>query len=156
VGRKVLWRRGMRLNASFCSIPQVYLSGYQPTPYSSKGKLSFPPRLKYRMPCRISHYPIHSTIILRQYQIQKHANNSRNNKRRLNNQIQSLFKALKMNIRSRIIQDLGEPRWLNDIDEPDAERSSEDEAIATRPGDEAENADTGYGDCGVQEYLHAT
>ena len=45
---------------------------------------------------------------------------------------------------------------MNDIDESDAERRSEDEAIATCPGDEAENADAGYGDCRIEEYLHAT
>jgi hypothetical protein len=105
---------------------------------------------------RISHHSIHCTIILQQHQIQKHTNDSGDNKRRLNNQIQPLLEALKVDIRSRIIKDLGEPGWLNDIDESDAEGGSEDEAVAACPGDETENADTGYSDGGVEEDLHAT
>ena len=60
-----------------------------------------------------------------------------------------------MNIGTTVSQNLREPRRLYDVDEPDAERCGEDEAIATRPSDETEDSDAGYGDGGVEEDLHA-
>lgn len=61
-----------------------------------------------------------------------------------------------MHIRSRIVKDLGEPSRLHNIDKSNTERSSEDEAVSARPGDQSKNTDTGDGDSRVQEDLHPT
>ncbi len=60
-----------------------------------------------------------------------------------------------MDIRSAIVQDLIEPFGLYDVDEAKAEGDGEDETVAARPGYEAQDADTGYGDGAVEEDLHA-
>ena len=41
------------------------------------------------------------------------------------------------------------------VDEADAEGGREDEAVSSRPGDQTEDPDAGYGDGGVEEDLHA-
>lgn len=107
------------------------------------------------MPRLIPNNPIHLAPITWQHQIQENPNNSRDNKRRLHNQIDPLLKTLQMDVRPRIVQDLTEPFRLHYIDESDSKGGRENKAVSARPGYQAENADSGYGDGGVEEYLHA-
>jgi len=92
-------------------------------------------RLLHGMACRIPHNPIHRTIILRQHQIQEDADNSSNNKRRLDQKVDSLFEALKMDVRPAVVEYLAEPFWLHDINEADPESCRQDKAVSPREGD---------------------
>lgn len=129
---------------------------YQTPLFSIHGTLLLHPYYQYLIFPLSPHHPIHRAPILREHQVQEHRNNSRNYKWRLHNQIQTLLKALEVDITSGIVEDLVEPAWLHDVDESDSQGRSEDEAVATREGDQAEDTDTSDSNGRIEKNLHTT
>jgi hypothetical protein len=81
---------------------------------------------------RAEHPIVHLASVIRQHQVQEDANNSSNDERSLHNQVDSLLKSLKMDIRPVVVKDLVEPSWCHDINEADPERDCQDETISAR------------------------
>lgn len=97
---------------------------------------------------------VHFTLIIREDEVQKDSNDGGNNERGLDNQVETLFKSLQVNVGPAVVEYLIEPRWGDDVDESDTESDCQDETIPPRKLDHSQDSNTCHHDCAVEKDLH--
>lgn len=102
------------------------------------------------------HHIIHHASIVRQNEVQKDPYDRSDDERSLDDKVDSLFEPLQVYIATIVVQDLVKPRRSHNVDEPDAQRYRQDEAVASSKADQTEDPDTGHGDRTIKENLHSS